>query len=110
MQAGPGELNTLSASSESLGGGQQRTTFHDETTPLIAGAGCAQAAPNRVTCETNGPPFVDIRLDDGNDRLTFDSSSFGRVTAHGGAGDDVITNITVGNGYGLGRGLRRCGQ
>ena len=39
-------------------------------------------------------------LDDGNDRLTFDSSSFGRVTAHGGAGDDVITNITVGNGYG----------
>ena len=49
-------------------------------------------------------------LDDGNDRLTFDASSFGRVTAHGGAGDDVITNITVGNGYGWGRGLRRCGQ
>ena len=100
VQAGPGELNTLSASSESLGGGHQRTTFHDETTPLIAGAGCAQAAPNTVTCETNGPPFVEFLLDDGNDRLTFDASSFGRVTAHGAAGDDVITNITVGNGYG----------
>jgi Ca2+-binding RTX toxin-like protein len=100
VQAGPGELNTLSASSESLGGGQQRTTFHDETTPLIAGAGCAQAGPSTVTCQTNGSPFVDFLLDDGNDRLTFDSSSFGRVIGHGGAGDDVITNITVGNGYG----------
>ena len=99
VQAGPGELNTLSASSESLGAGQQRTTFHDETMALIAGAGCAQAAPNTVTCETNGSPYVDVRLDDGNDRLTFDSNSFGRVTAHGGAGDDVITNVAVGNGY-----------
>ena len=99
VQAGPGELNTLSASSESLGGGQQRATFHDETTALIAGAGCAQAAPNTVTCEINGSPLVNVRLDDGNDRLTFDSSSFGRVIAHGGAGDDVVTNIVVGNGF-----------
>ena len=99
VQAGPGELNTLSASSESLGGGQQRATFHDETTPLIAGAGCAQAAPSTVTCETNGPTYVDILLDDGNDRLTFDANSFGQVSAHGGVGDDVIANIAVGNGY-----------
>jgi len=100
VQAGSGELNTLSASSESLGAMQQRTTFHDETSPLTAGSGCVQAAPNTVTCQTNGPPFVDFLLDDGNDRLTFDSSSFGRVRGHGGAGDDVITNIAVGNTYG----------
>jgi hypothetical protein len=99
VQAGAGELNTLSASSESLGAGRQRATFHDETTPLVAGAGCVQATPNRVTCETNGPPYVDVRLDDGNDRLTFDASSFSRVTATGGVGDDVITNIAVGNSY-----------
>ena len=103
VQAASGELNTLTASSESLGGGQQRATFHDETMALIAGSGCAQAAPNTVTCETNGSPSVDVRLDDGNDRLTFDSNSFGQVTAHGGAGDDVITNIAVGNGYGWGQ-------
>ena len=102
VQASPGELNTLSASSESLGGGQQRTTFHDETVPLVAGAGCAQAAPNTVTCQTNGPAYVDFLLDDLNDRLTFDSGSFGRITAHGGEGDDVITNITVGNGIDYG--------
>ena len=98
VEAVPGELNTLSASSESLGAGAQRTTFRDETTALIAGAGCAQAAPNTVTCETSGAPSVEFLLDDENDRLTFDS--IGQVTAHGGAGDDVITNITIGNGYG----------
>ena len=100
VQAGSGELNTLSASSESIGAMQQRATFHDETAPLTAGAGCVQAGPSTVTCQMNGPPFVDFLLDDGNDRLTFDSSLFGRVRGHGGAGDDVITNIAVGNTYG----------
>jgi Ca2+-binding RTX toxin-like protein len=97
VQASPGESNTLSASSESLGGGQKRTTFHDETTPLVAGAGCTQAAPNTVACETNSPPYGIFMLDDGNDRLTFDSGAFGRVTGHGGTGDDIITNIAFGD-------------
>jgi Ca2+-binding RTX toxin-like protein len=97
VQAGPGELNTLTTTAESLGAGQQRTTFNDETTPLVAGAGCVQATPNRVTCETDGTPMVSVLLDDGNDRLTFDSASAYRVVARGGTGDDVITDTAVGN-------------
>jgi Ca2+-binding RTX toxin-like protein len=97
LQAGAGELNTVTTAGESLGANQQRTTFHDETTPLVAGDGCMQTTPNRVTCETNGTPVLSFLLDDGNDRLTFDSASFFRVVARGGTGDDVIADTVVGN-------------
>lgn len=97
VQAAPGEVNTLSTSADSLGAGQQQTRFHDETTSLVAGTGCVQAAPETVTCDTAGQPSVDFLLDDGNDQLTFNSSTLQQITVRGGAGDDVITNVVVGD-------------
>src|SRR4051794_26326163 len=63
VKAAAGEVNTVTVSAESLGGGQQRTTFHDETTSLVAATGCAQATPNTVTCETTGSPAINVLLD-----------------------------------------------
>ena len=95
LQAGPAELNTVTTSAESLGAGRQRTTFRDETAPLVAGSGCVQTAPNTVTCETEWAPKVDFLLDDGDDRLTFDSGRLDWAVARGGTGDDVITDTAI---------------
>lgn len=65
-------------------------SLRDRRSPIAAGAGCTQSAPDRATC--GGSELTDLAADLGplNDSLSMGSSVTVRATVRGGSGSDTL--------------------
>ena len=95
LTAAPGEANRVSvtsAAAEPAPGGfaQTRWTVKDTGAPVSADYGCLQVDPNTATCTIRFSQDPVLRLGDGDDELTADTS----VSVFGDAGDDTIRLVS----------------
>lgn len=80
----PGEQNTVRFFNDS-----GTFTITDTTSPLVAGPGCSQVNPNRVTCgATGGVTRIQAAMGNLNDVVTNDTSAAADID--GGAGEDRL--------------------